>query len=230
MARLDGTKRKLLIKDGLDEPRAIVLDERNGTMYCTDWGSNPKIEPAAMDGSSRRSVIKGNLGWPNGLTIDRSTNRLYWADAKLDKIEVSDLTRANRRLIVSSAADIDPFGLTPYQGMLYWTDWNKQSILRLDWSNGHKEMVITSLKKPMDIHLYDSSMTISGSHPCATNRGLCSDLCLLKPYGGYQCACPTGIALKPDGRTCDYAIISTRVRTISCFLLKQIQVKFTRFF
>ena len=30
VARLDGTKRKLLIKDGLDEPRAIVLDERNG--------------------------------------------------------------------------------------------------------------------------------------------------------------------------------------------------------
>lgn len=30
VARLDGTKRKLLIKDGLDKPRAIVLDERNG--------------------------------------------------------------------------------------------------------------------------------------------------------------------------------------------------------
>ena len=30
VARLDGTMRKLLIKDGLDEPRAIVLDERNG--------------------------------------------------------------------------------------------------------------------------------------------------------------------------------------------------------
>jgi len=27
---LDGSRRKLLIKDGLDEPRAIVLDERNG--------------------------------------------------------------------------------------------------------------------------------------------------------------------------------------------------------
>jgi len=30
VARLDGTMRKLLIKDGLDEPREIVLDERNG--------------------------------------------------------------------------------------------------------------------------------------------------------------------------------------------------------
>ena len=133
-------------------------------MYWTDWGSNPKIEQAAMDGSFRRSVITENLGWPNGLTIDRSTNRLYWADARLDKIEVSDLTGANRRLIVSSAADIHPFGLTLYQGMLYWTDWNNQSISRLDLSNGNKEMVFTGLKKPMDIHLYDSFVTISGIH------------------------------------------------------------------
>lgn len=131
-------------------------------MYWTNWGSKPKIEQAAMDGSSRRSVITGNLGWPNGLTIDRSANLLYWADAKLDKIEVSDLTGANRRLVVSSAADIHPFGLTLYQDMLYWTDWNSQSISRMNLSNGNKEMIITGLKKPMDIHLHDSSVTISG--------------------------------------------------------------------
>ena len=131
-------------------------------MYWTDWGSNPKIEKAAMDGSSRRTVVTGNLGWPNGLTIDPSSNRLYWADAKLDKIEVSDLTGANRQLVVSSAGDIHPFGLTLYQGMLYWTDWNNRSISRLDLSNGNKKMIITGLKKPMDIHLYDSSVTVSG--------------------------------------------------------------------
>lgn len=42
-----------------------------------------------------------------------------------------------------------------------------------------------------------------GSHVCSQENGLCSDLCLLKS-GGYQCACPTGIALKPDGKNCDY--------------------------
>ena len=43
----------------------------------------------------------------------------------------------------------------------------------------------------------------SGSHLCSQSNGQCSDLCLLKP-GGYQCACPTGISLKSDGKTCDY--------------------------
>ena len=30
IGRLDGTRRRVLVKDGLDEPRAIVLYERNG--------------------------------------------------------------------------------------------------------------------------------------------------------------------------------------------------------
>ena len=49
--------------------------------------------------------------------------------------------------------------------------------------------------------------TSLGSHPCAVNNDSCSDLCLLKPHGGYRCACPTGIALKSDGKTCDYGEI-----------------------
>ena len=30
VGRLDGTRRRVLIKEGLDQPRAIVLDEKNG--------------------------------------------------------------------------------------------------------------------------------------------------------------------------------------------------------
>ena len=132
-------------------------------MYWTDWGSNPKIEQAAMDGTSRRVIVTGNLGWPNGLTIDQTTNLLYWADAKLDKIEVSGLNGGNRRLILSSAANIHPYGITVYQGMLYWTDRNNKSISRLDLNSGNREMIITGLQQPMDLHLYDSSVTISGT-------------------------------------------------------------------
>ena len=40
--------------------------------------------------------------------------------------------------------------------------------------------------------------------PCqsAQNPPPCSDLLLLKPEG-FKCACPTGVALKPDGKNCD---------------------------
>lgn len=203
VARLDGTSRKELINTGLDEPRAILLDERNGMMYWTDWGANPKVEKAEMDGSGRRSIIIGNLAWPHGLTLDQATDRLYWADAKLDTIEMSDLDGGNRQIVLSSSAGIHPYGLTIYQGIIYWTDWNTQSITSYNATSGETDVIISDLQQPMDIHVFDPSLMFSGSHSCSQNNGMCSDLCLLKP-GGYHCACPTGVALKADGKECDY--------------------------
>jgi len=95
-----------------------VLFDAFSTMYWTDWGASPKIEMAGMDGSARQAIVTGNLVWPNGLTIDQTTNRLFWADAKLNKIETSDLTGGNRQLILSSGNNIHPFGLVVYNSML----------------------------------------------------------------------------------------------------------------
>ena len=131
-------------------------------MYWTDWGATPKIEKAEMDGSGRRSIVTGNLTWPNGLTIDQATNRLYWADAKQDTIEMSDLNGGDRQVILSSAADIHPFGLAFYQNVLYWTDRNKKSIFRYNLTSGKQETVVPDLQQPMDIHVYDPSLLYSG--------------------------------------------------------------------
>ena len=131
-------------------------------MYWTDWGANPKIERAGMDNSARQTIVAGNLVWPNGLTIDRVTNRLFWADAKLDKIEVSDLNGGNRQLILSSVVNIHPYGLTVYQDMLFWTDWHTKSISRFNLSSGNQEIIVNGLQKPMDIHVFDPALMVSG--------------------------------------------------------------------
>ena len=65
-------------------------------LYWSDWGSPSKIERLQLDGSltlvaNRKIIVSNQLGWPNGLTADCEKDRLYWADAQLDKIEVSDL-------------------------------------------------------------------------------------------------------------------------------------------
>ena len=116
-----------------------------------------------MDGSARRAIVTGNLAWPNGVTIDQATNRLFWADAKLDKIEASNLDGENRQLIMSVAANIHPYGLAVYQNVLYWTDWSNKSISRFNLSSGNQDMIITGLQKPMDIHVFDASLTFSGN-------------------------------------------------------------------
>ena len=132
-------------------------------MYWTDWGTNPKIEKAEMDGSARRTIVTEHIVWPNGLTIDQHTNRLFWADASLDKIEVSDLNGGNRQLIMSSADNIHPFGLAVYLDMLYWTDWNTTSISRFNLSSGNQEIIVTGLQKPVDIHVFDPALILSGT-------------------------------------------------------------------
>lgn len=40
------------------------------------------------------------------------------------------------------------------------------------------------------------------NHPCQSNNGGCSNLCLLSPGGGHKCACPTNFYLGADGKTC----------------------------
>lgn len=45
------------------------------------------------------------------------------------------------------------------------------------------------------------SSSVEG-HPCQTNNGGCSNLCLLSPGGGYKCACPTNFYLAADGKHC----------------------------
>ena len=117
-----------------------------------------------MDGSGRQSIVTGNLAWPNGLTIDQATNRLYWVDAKLDTIEMTDLNGASRQVLLSSADQIHPFGLALYESMLYWTDWNKKSILRYNLTSAKHETVIPDLQQPMDIHVYDPSLSFTGNY------------------------------------------------------------------
>ncbi|NWX14306.1 LRP5 protein, partial [Aegotheles bennettii] len=90
VTRLNGTSRKILVSENLDEPRAIVLNPVMGYMYWTDWGESPKIECAYLDGSERRVLVNTSLGWPNGLALDLEKHKLYWGDAKTDKIEVSN--------------------------------------------------------------------------------------------------------------------------------------------
>lgn len=59
------------------------------------------------------------------------------------------------------------------------------------------------------------SLTSSGFNKCGRRNGGCTHLCLPRP-NGTSCACPTGILLKGDGRSCDdspetYLLFSNRV-------------------
>ena len=98
-------------------------------MYWTDWGDVARIERASMDGSGREVLQDEDLIWPNGLTLDYLANRVYWADAFLDKIEYSNLDGTSRIVLETEENGIlHPFSLTLEGDLLFWTEWQNNSI------------------------------------------------------------------------------------------------------
>ncbi|KAK1335726.1 hypothetical protein QTO34_003519, partial [Cnephaeus nilssonii] len=194
-SRLDGSCRKVLVNNSLDEPRAIAVFPRKGYLFWTDWGHIAKIERANLDGSERKVLINTDLGWPNGLTLDYDTRRIYWVDAHLDRIESADLNGKLRQVLVSHVSH--PFALTQQDRWIYWTDWQTKSIQRVDkYSGRNKETVLANVEGLMDI-IVVSPQRQTGTNACGVNNGGCTHLCFARA-SDFVCACPD----EPDSRPC----------------------------
>ncbi|XP_008943618.1 PREDICTED: low-density lipoprotein receptor-related protein 1-like, partial [Merops nubicus] len=190
VSKLNGAYRTVLVNSGLREPRALVVDVQNGYLYWTDWGDHSLIGKIGMDGTNRSVIVDTKITWPNGLTLDYINSRIYWADARGDYIEFAMLSQDIPHI----------FALTLFEDFIYWTDWETKSINRAHKTTGaNKTLLISTLHRPMDIHIYHPYLP---NHPCKTDNGGCSNLCLLSPGGGHKCACPTNFYLGGDGKTC----------------------------
>ncbi|TKS77601.1 Prolow-density lipoprotein receptor-related protein 1 [Collichthys lucidus] len=203
VSKLNGAYRTVLVNSGLREPRAVAVDVRYGYLYWSDWGDNPHIGRIGMDSTNRSVIVEDKITWPNGLTLDFINDRIYWADAREDYIEFASLDGTNRHTVLSQ--DIPHiFAMTLFEEYIYWTDWETKSINRAHKTLGtNKSTLISTLHRPMDIHIYHPYRQPEVlNHPCQTNNGGCSNLCLLSPGGGYKCACPTNFYLASDQRTC----------------------------
>ncbi|KAJ8249123.1 hypothetical protein GJAV_G00231420 [Gymnothorax javanicus] len=199
VTRLNGTSRRILVSENLEEPRAIVLDPFKGYMYWTDWGEKPKIERANLDGSDRVILLNTSLGWPNGLAVDYEAGKLYWGDAKTDKIEVINVDGTGRRVLLEDKLP-HIFGFTLLGDYIYWTDWQRRSIERVHKTEAVREIIIDQLPDLMGLKATRVTATF-GTNGCAESNGGCSHLCFQRPQGP-RCACPMGLELLSDLRTC----------------------------
>ncbi|XP_077861881.1 very low-density lipoprotein receptor-like [Saccoglossus kowalevskii] len=208
--RHEEIQRTVLIDENLDEPRAIVLDPIEGWMYWTDWGEPPKIERAGMNGQQRQVLVDEDIQWPNGLAIDYVTRHIFWADAKLNMIASTNLNGGERVNIIRSETILShPFSITVFGDLMYWTDWETESIHKANKFTGSDPTTITEkLYSPMSIHVYHSLRQPAGINHCGVNNGKCSHLCVAAPQirsssAKITCLCPVGIKLRDDHHTCD---------------------------
>lgn len=216
----NGRQRALLIWKNLDKPRDIVVSPIDGLMFFSDWGQPPSIEKASMDGTSRNAIVSENLRWPNGLALDRENYRLYFVDAGTKTLEYVNFDGTGRNRLIADGLQ-HPFGIDVHERRIYYTDWDTQSVQYTDDTSGStkdihhsRRTIISNTSDLMDIRVFHRNRK-DIRNPCANGNGDCSNLCLLNPKG-YSCACPVGILLKSDKRTCEngpknYVIMAHRV-------------------
>ncbi|KAL3266298.1 hypothetical protein HHI36_010478 [Cryptolaemus montrouzieri] len=221
VADVDGNNRSLLIWDNLDTPRDIIVDPNEGFLYWSTWGEKSRIEKIGMDGSMRTILIKDNLTWPSGLSIDYEAKKLYWVDGGAKSISMANLDGTDRRKLLEGSTVPHPYGLDVFGDDIYWTDWHNSTLEKANKINGRNRVVVErKLTNIMQVKIFHRARKMTQT-ACNNNNGGCSHLCLIKP-DGHSCACPTGIKLKDDGRTCangptNYLILAHRsdIRQIS---------------
>lgn len=206
VSRLDGKFRRVLLYEGLAEPRAIALAPDHGWIFWSDWNERqPKIERAALDGTQRLVIVSGSLGWPNGVTLDLERSRLYWCDAKFDKIETAGMD-GSERIVLTADRVPHTFGLSLMGDWLYWTDWQRRSIDRVHKLTGvRRETITDQMPNVMGlkaVRLNQNTTETSSNNPCiAPSNGGCTHLCFNRPKD-YVCACQMGYELTSDQKTC----------------------------
>ncbi|GFO20808.1 LOW QUALITY PROTEIN: low-density lipoprotein receptor-related protein 1 [Plakobranchus ocellatus] len=212
VSRLNGQYRRVLLKEGLEEPRAIEVFPQKGLLFYTDWGDKSHIGRMGMDGTGLMHIVNENIVWPNALTIDYVTEKLFWGDSHLDYIAMADLNGENVRVIIGDKKETPHvFAITTFEGFLYWTDWERSSVMfssKFSGTNITKKAGM--VHRPMDIHIVHPLRQL----PVKDKRGLspcdhisCSHLCLLRPAKSGQeveavCSCPENHYLASDGQTC----------------------------
>ena len=85
-------------------------------------------------------LINKSLGWPNGITLDLELGKMFWGDAKTDKIEMADLDGSKRKTLVQDLPHI--FGFSQLGDYVYWTDWQRRNIERVNKYTGKDRKVI----------------------------------------------------------------------------------------
>ncbi|XP_076166468.1 low-density lipoprotein receptor isoform X2 [Ptiloglossa arizonensis] len=218
LANFEGNMRKTLIRDRIQQPRAIALNPLEGWMFWTDWSDEARIEKAGMDGSHRMVIVDNDVIWPNGLTLDLISKKIYWIDAKLYIIGSCNYDGSGRRTVLYSPDSLrHPYSITTFEDYVYWTDWDKETIFKANKFTGKEIEAVTSvrtLQHPMVVHVYHPYRQPDGMNQCQAVNGHCSHLCLPAPRINSKspllsCACPDGLRLLSDGLMCVEKVTTT---------------------
>ncbi|CAB3388254.1 Hypothetical predicted protein [Cloeon dipterum] len=198
----DTDKRKILINEGLINPRGIAVYPSFGKLFWSDWNRmSPKIEMANMDGTDRSVFVRDNIRLPNSLIVDAERDELCWADAGTKNIECMGVRNGYRRTIVSECEY--PFSVAMSSSHYYWTDWETKKVEAALRPSGQR---VAALDVPLGSsgHLFGAVVvpdTCPVYYTTCQSPDACPEnyICLPNGRNGRSCICPEQSDGSEDG-------------------------------
>ncbi|XP_032874686.1 very low-density lipoprotein receptor-like [Amblyraja radiata] len=180
-AGMDGTNRKVIIKQGLGWPTSLTLDLIDWKLFWAD-GKLHCIGVSNLDGTEMKvmSVTFLNLAYATSLT--KFTTTLV-----IPKIFQLAYTRR-------------PFGLAIFEDDVYWSDVELRSIQKADKRLGKNRTVLLKHGQPYSLKVMHEVLQPTTVNPCEQMG--CSHFCLLGPGMKGSCHCGPEMLLADDGLTC----------------------------
>ncbi|XP_026101134.1 low-density lipoprotein receptor [Carassius auratus] len=215
VATADGSKRKTLVSEGLQNPHAIVVDPQSNFMFWTDCGEPARIEKSGLNGVDRTALVTEGIVWPNGITLDVLSGRLYWVDSKLHTLSSISVNGDGRHTLIHGEQKLwHPLALAVFEEKVFWTNKHSNSIWSANRVTGRDIAAVAEhLQGPGNMVLYHSLRQPSGKDWCREGGG-CEFLCLPAPQINthspkYTCTCPDHMTLGADMKTCVSGVSST---------------------
>lgn len=104
--------------------RDIVVDQFNGKIYWSDFGTGRIQRANLLDGSNVEDFVTGLTdAGVTGLAIDIVNNKIYWTEINANKIKRANLNGSNIETLISSDLDRPNYiSIDIASNTLYWTE------------------------------------------------------------------------------------------------------------
>ena len=178
---------------------SLVLDPESRLMFWSDCSPTIKISSAGMDGTARVLTITHN--WDRPPIWQSTTHSKGYSGSTISSIfscafDGTEIVALNEVVPSSYALDI-------MKDRIFWSSPVNGKFFSGSKISGSVPVAVSGKMSPVPygIDIQHPSKQRLFPNPC--NNTSCSHTCLLSPASsGFSCACPTGMELARNNRTC----------------------------
>lgn len=155
----NGTEMEQVIKEGIGSNgiRGIAVDWIAGNLYFTNVFPHENfVEVSWLDGTNRKVLIKSVIDAPRELAVNPVKRLLYWIDyGQYPRIGKCYLDGSNwTPLVTSGISDPRDLAIDMSTHDVYWVDSKLDTIQKISYTGGNRQVIRRNLPNPMGIAVY----------------------------------------------------------------------------